>query len=168
MAGMVKLTVREGTHGRGVFAEEPIQKGTVILRYGGPFLRYADTTPQTYAVQVGPDLYLGASGGLDDYVNHCCDPNCGLVINAPTDVTLVAVRDIAAGEEIFFDYSTTMAEDDFEMPCHCGAAACRKLIRDGKHLPEEVWERYERLGILPGYVRRSRAQMVEIAPNVKK
>jgi uncharacterized protein len=164
---MAKLAVREGTHGRGVFAEEPIRKGDLVLRYGGPSLRYKDTTPQTYAIQVGPDLYLGASGGPDDYVNHCCEPNCGLLINSPSDVTLIAIRDIEAGEEIFFDYSTTMDEDDFEMLCHCGAPACRRLVRDGKHLPDDVWTRYERLGILPGYVRRSRRQTVEIAPNVK-
>jgi hypothetical protein len=164
---MAKLAVREGTHGRGVFAEEPISKGTLVLRYGGPFLRYKDTTPQTYAVQVGSDLYLGASGGLDDYVNHCCDPNCGLVINSATDVVLIAVRDIVAGEEVFFDYSATMDEDDFEMPCYCGATGCRRLVRDGKHLPDEVWQRYERLGILPEYVRRSRAQMLQAAANAK-
>ena len=157
---MVRLDVREGKHGRGVFAREPIRKGATVLRYAGPFLRYADTTPLTYAVQIAPDLYLGASGGPDDYVNHCCEPNCGLVIRSPEDVTLVAIRDVATGEEITFDYSTTMDEDDFQMPCHCGVPSCRKLIRDGKHLPEEVWDRYAGDDILPGYVRQSRAQML--------
>ena len=160
MTGMVRLDVREGTHGRGVFTEEAIRQRATVLRYAGPFLRYADTTPQTYAVQVAPDLYLGASGGPDDYVNHCCEPNCGLVIRSPDDVTLVAIRDIAAGEEITFDYATTMDEDDFQMPCHCGVPSCRKLVRDGKHLPGDIWERYARLDILPEYVRQSRAQML--------
>ena len=155
---MVDLIVKEGTHGRGVFTRASIAVGTKVLRYGGPFLRYRDTTPQTYAVQIGPDLYLGGSGGMDDYVNHCCEPNCGLVIEG-TVVDLIALREIEPGEELFFDYSTTMEEDDFEMQCHCGAPACRKVVRDGKHLPEEVWERYAQLGVVPGYVRESRGRM---------
>lgn len=164
---MVKVTVKEGTHARGVFAEGPIASGAQVLRYAGPFLRYRETTPQTYAVQIGRDLYLGASGGPDDYVNHSCDPNCGLVIAGPDNVTLVAIRDISAGEEICFDYSTTMDEDDFEMCCHCGVPGCRKLIRDGKHLPEDVWRRYAPLGILPDYVRQSRAQLIASPAFVK-
>jgi uncharacterized protein len=155
---MVELIVREGTHGRGVFTREGIPAGTKVLRYGGPLLRYRDTTPQTYAVQIGPNLYLGGSGGIDDYVNHCCEPNCALLMEG-TVVDLVAIREIAAGEELFFDYSTTMDEDDFEMTCHCGAPSCRKLVRDGKHLPDDVWERYAQLHMLPGYVRESRRRL---------
>ena len=158
----MKLVVKEGKAGRGVFAGEAIHAGALIIRFTGPFLRYADTTPQTYALQVGPDLYIGASGGFDDYVNHSCEPNAGMKIAGEgTDVTvhLHAIRDIAEGEEIFFDYSTTMAEDDFEMPCRCGAPSCRGLVRDGKHLPDETWERYLRSGILPNYVIESRQRV---------
>lgn len=155
----MNLVVKEGKAGRGVFAARSIPAGELIVRFTGPFLRYADTTPQTYALQVGPDLYIGASGGFDDFINHSCDPNAGMHIRGEgKDVTvhLHAVRDIVEAEEICFDYSTTMAEDDFEMPCRCGAAACRGLVRDGKHLPDAVWERYLELGILPAYVVESR------------
>jgi hypothetical protein len=51
-----------------------------------------------------------------------------------------------------------MAEDDFEMTCRCGSTRCRGLVRDGKHLPEDVWRRYVALGIIPDYVQRSREQ----------
>jgi hypothetical protein len=101
-------------------------------------------------VQIGPDRYLGPSGGADDYVNHSCDPNSGLKIRGTT-VDLVAIRNIEPGEEITWDYSTTMDEDDWEMDCRCGAASCRKRIRDFKQLPVPVRERYIRLGIVPQY-----------------
>lgn len=154
----MKLRIGEGAHGRGVFADEPIIKGTRIIRFTGPFLRYADTTPATFALQIGPDLYIGASGGPDDFINHSCEPNSGIMIEGTT-AELYAIRDIAAAEEIFFDYSTTLDEDDFTMSCLCGAPSCRKVVGDGKHLPQQVWQRYCELGIIPEYVRISRKQL---------
>jgi SET domain len=148
--GRMKLFVADGVAGRGVFAAEPFAAGAHLLDFTGPLLRYHQTNAQTLALQIGPDLYLGASGEMDDCVNHNCDPNAGLRI-AGLEVELIALRDIAAGQEICFDYSTTMDEDDFEMPCRCGAAACRKIIRDFKHLPADLKRRYAALGIVPKY-----------------
>lgn len=151
----MKLAVREGTHGRGVFAGEPISDGALIACFSGPFLRYAQTSATTYALQIGPDLYIGESGGVDDLFNHSCDPNAGVKISG-TSAELRAIRDIVPGEEIAFDYSTTLDEGDFTMPCRCGSPACRHLIGDGRDLPQSVWERYMKLGILSDYVVRSR------------
>ncbi len=154
----MKLVVRRGTHGRGTFAGEPIRSGEMVLAFSGPLLHSRDTTAQTLALQIGPDLYIGASGGPDDFVNHSCEPNAGVRIEGTT-ARLYAIRDIAAGEEILFDYSTIIDEDDFTMACLCGSKACRKTVSDGKYLPDEVWNRYEELGIIPEYVRRSRAAL---------
>jgi hypothetical protein len=146
----MKLIVKNGVAGRGVFAAEPIRRGSLILKFTGPLLRYDQTTPATLAVQIGPDLYLGGSGGMDDLVNHGCDPNSALRIDG-TNVELFALRDIALDEEICFDYSTTMDEDDFEFDCRCGSANCRKVIGDFKHLPPELRRRYAELGAVPEY-----------------
>jgi SET domain-containing protein len=146
----MKLIVKQGIAGRGVFAWEPITRGTQIIAFTGPLLRYKDTTPKTLALQIGQDLYLGASGHADDYINHSCKPNCGLQI-AGLDVRLIALRDIATDEEICFDYSTTMNEDDFEMPCKCGSSVCRGIVGDFKHLPAELRRQYAKLGIVPEY-----------------
>jgi SET domain-containing protein len=151
------LVVKQGTHARGVFAAEPIPASTWILRFSGPFLHYAETSPETYALQIGPDLYVGASGGPDDFVNHSCVPNAGIRIEGTT-TDLFAIRDIAAGEEILFDYSTTLDEHDFVMDCRCGSPSCRRRIGDGRDLPDEVWQRYLMLEILPDYVRKSRGR----------
>ncbi len=153
----MKLEVREGTDGRGVFAGERIPAGARIARFSGPFLRYAQTSATTYALQIGPDLYIGESGGVDDLFNHSCDPNAGVKISG-TSAELRAIRDIAPGEEIVFDYSTTLDEGDFTMPCRCGSPACRGLIGDGRDLPQEVWDRYRERGILADYVVQSRGK----------
>jgi uncharacterized protein len=146
----MKLTVANGVSGRGVFAQSAIDAGAFLIKFTGPLLRYEQTSPQTLALQIAPDLYLGASGQMDDLINHSCDPNAGLIIRG-TDVSLIAIRDIAAGEEIFFDYSTTMDEDDFELICQCGHPTCRGVVRDFKHLPDSRKRCYADLGIVPEY-----------------
>src|ERR1700722_16781725 len=41
----MKLIVKEGISGRGVFAEESIKSGATILHFTGPLLRYQQPTP---------------------------------------------------------------------------------------------------------------------------
>lgn len=118
-------------HGRGVFARQPIAAGEAILPFGGPKRRRAELLPDEYHLQIGEDLYLGASGEADDYVNHSCDPNAGF----RDGLVLVARRDIAVDEEITWDYSTAIDEDDFAgFACGCGAAGCRGSVRSFRHL----------------------------------
>jgi cephalosporin-C deacetylase len=161
-----QLTVRPCDTGHGVFATASIPADSDLIRYHGPLLRYAQTSPETLAVQVGPDLYLGASGGPDDFVNHSCSPNAGLVIVGEdgADVRLVALRDIKPGEQVTFDYSTTMDEDDFEFDCRCGAAGCRGRMRDFKHLPAELKQRYAERGVVPAYNLRYVGQEQDMQP----
>jgi len=118
-------------HGRGVFAQEPILAGETILTFSGPLLKRAEVRDEDYHLQVGADLYLGASGEADDYVNHSCDPNAGF----RASLVLVARRDIAVGEEITWDYSTAIDEEDFPgFVCSCGASTCRGAVRSFRHL----------------------------------
>lgn len=155
----MRLEIRNGTDGRGVFAGEPIAEGALIAQFTGPFLRYEQTSAATYALQIGPDLYIGESGGVDDLFNHSCDPNAGVMIPGRS-AELRAIRNISTGEEIAFDYSTTLDEGDFTMDCRCGSPSCRGVIGDGRDLPADVWRRYHELGILPAYVVESRAKKV--------
>lgn len=125
-------------HGRGVFARDPIHAGEPILVFSGPLLKRAEVREEDYHLQVGADLYLGASGAADDYVNHSCEPNAGF----RDDLVLVARRDIGPGEEITWDYSTAIDEDDFPgFACCCGAAACRGAVRSFRHLDPGIRER---------------------------
>lgn len=79
--------------------------------------------------QVGDDLYSGPRAGvvtdIADYMNHSCDPNVWFV----GDDTMVAMRDIAAGEEITYDYATSECAEHFAMQCRCRTPKCRGQVR---------------------------------------
>ena len=125
-------------HGKGVFAAVAIEAGADILTFTGPLLQRGQFHSGDYHLQIGDNLYLGASGKADDYVNHSCEPNAGF----GKGLTLVALRDITRGEEITWDYSTAIDEEDFDgFPCQCGAAACRGVIVSYRALSEDGRER---------------------------
>ena len=94
---------------------------------------------------------MGPSGGLNDFLNHLCNPNSGLKIEGKR-VTLIAIKNIKKGKEIKWDYSTTMDEDDWELDCKCGSKNCRKRIKDFKYLPKKLRQKYIKLRIVPEYI----------------
>ncbi|MDX1253283.1 MAG: SET domain-containing protein-lysine N-methyltransferase [Gammaproteobacteria bacterium] len=135
---MAKIILKtSAAHGKGVFASEPIAAGEAILTFSGPVWRRSEADFTTYHLQIGEDLYLGPSSGLDDYVNHCCQPNSGF----REGLDLVALRAIQPGEEITWDYSTAIDEADFEgFPCGCGASSCRGRVVSFRDLPHTEQE----------------------------
>ncbi|MGB7599172.1 MAG: SET domain-containing protein-lysine N-methyltransferase, partial [Candidatus Sulfotelmatobacter sp.] len=60
--------------------------------------------------------------GMGAYLNHSCDPNCE-VDEIKNRVWILAIRNIAAGEELLWDYN--LYDDDDPAPCHCGSPKCR-------------------------------------------
>jgi uncharacterized protein len=56
-------------------------------------------------LQVGLDAFKLPNGSLDDFTNHSCDPNTGIRLTDRGTIVL-ALRDIAAHEELTYDYST--------------------------------------------------------------
>ena len=126
--------------GRGLFADEAITKAAPILRLSGPELALNEVralgAAAANALQIGINRYLY----LDEpgrFANHACVPNAAVV----DDRQLVAIREIRAGEEICFDYSTTIS-DGWTMECRCGAAECRGLIVAFQLLPEPLRRRF--------------------------
>ena len=155
------------THlGKAVFAAEPFAAGQTIVRFSGPQVS-ATRVPQRLAgsadrfVQIGPDRWLGPSGRIDDLINHSCSPNAGLRFE-DDGIFLVAIRAIAAGEEVAWDYSTTVADDGWSMACLCGSAECRGVVRGFATLGEarQQWYRDQRLvapHLIASTVRKSKA-----------
>ena len=118
-------------HGKGVFAALPIEQGEEVLTFTGPLLSRAELNPRDYHLQIGESSYLGPSGEADDYVNHSCAPNTGF----NDGLSLMTLRAIAEHEEITWDYSTAIDEEDFPgFPCRCGAPECRNTVRSFRHL----------------------------------
>jgi hypothetical protein len=122
--------------GRGVFATGNFNVGQFVLEFVGD-IRDIDTfSDLTYALQVGPKDFMTASGGIDDYVNHSCDPNTGIRLEDGR-IILFALRTIKSGEEITFDYATTQEGGFWTMNCCCESPACRMTIGDFSDLPSE-------------------------------
>ena len=106
------------------------------------------TAETDYYLQIDANLFMGPSGKLDDYVNHSCEPNCGIKIGGD-GVKLIAIVPIDAGHQITFDYSTTMHNFDYEMTCACGSNNCRRQIKNFAELPAKIQANYIKLGIVP-------------------
>jgi uncharacterized protein len=149
---------------RGVFATRSFRPGQVILGFSGPVLNHDEVLAlggdRVYALQIGANEYLDTMPP-GRYANHSCDPNAGIV----NDRMLIALRSVEVGEEIQFDYSTTMSRDHWTMECRCGRPTCRRVILDFHHLPPITQNRYLQLGIVQRFIvnevrRRSPARRV--------
>ncbi len=131
-------------HGSGAFAVRPIPKGTRVVEYTGKRIsqeeadaRYNDLEMErhhTFLFSVDEQTVIDATDEGSDarYINHSCDPNCESV-NEDGRIFIDAIRDIAAGEELFFDYAYERdgeedAEDEQRYACRCGVPTCRKTI----------------------------------------
>jgi SET domain-containing protein len=128
-------------HGRGVFALANIKKGTRILEYLGDRVshdaadkRYEDhdeTDNHTFLFIVDKNTVIDAAVGGNDarFINHQCAGNCESVI-VHRRVFIDATRDIAAGEELGYDYEIGRDKDDPPnvdeiYACRCGSPKCR-------------------------------------------
>jgi hypothetical protein len=131
--------------GWGVYAREWIRAGELLSVWAGEIingeqLARISSGERRYAVQVEEDLYLLTVREPEtaDFINHCCNPNAGL----SGQLALVALRDIAPGEEICFDYAMTDGSVYDEFPCACGASNCRGRVTGNDWMRPELWQRY--------------------------
>lgn len=139
---------------RGVFARRPIRSGEPILRFGGEVLPLSRISDFTHVLEIDTGLFLGPSGAADDYINHSCDPNCAVSIDTG-GAWLVAVSDIAEGDELTFDYSTVLVTDPTEFPCSCDSSVCRRRITAFAKLPPREQRRLFEQGMVPGFALRA-------------
>jgi uncharacterized protein len=128
---------RSPTQGMGLFATGPLFAGDLVVTTGGRILPFESLLSHElpgHPIQVETHWVLAPFDPrqLDGIfvVNHSCDPNLGV----RGQLSLVALRAIAAGEELTFDYSMTDSDPEgqetFAMDCLCGATHCRKRITD--------------------------------------
>jgi len=144
-----------GPKGLGVFAARNFGSGERVLRFEGTLLQAQSVADFTHAIQVDADRFLGPSGGMDDYVNHSCAPNCRLV-STPPGLELFALRPIMSGEELSFDYSTCLVFEPSLPLCFCGTERCRGRIDAFWSLAPAVRRRYREQSAVPGFVLASR------------
>ncbi len=142
---IIKKTPR---HGRGVFAARKIKKDEVIAAFDGAIYDagHEDWSDDLYnhAIQYGEQQWRD-SKGIARLVNHSCDPNCGI-----RDLfKVVAMRDIAPGEEVTWDYGMT-ENYTWRMKCTCGSSLCRKTIGAYRTMPPAIRRKYK--GYISGWL----------------
>jgi SET domain-containing protein len=141
-------------HGRGVYATRDIAAKTRIIEYVGELVDKKESEKR------GVKLHAEAqkSGGAAVYIftlskrwdidgdvpwntarliNHSCDPNCEAWIEG-RKIFIYALRDIAAGEELSFDYGFDVDCHE-DHPCRCGAEQCVGYI-----VSQSQWDELKR------------------------
>ena len=116
-------------HAAGCYTTIPIRKGARVAEYTGPRMtkteaddRYEDL-PITYLFGLGDGSVVIDGHCMAMFINHSCEPNCETQ-EIRGRVWIKAIRKIAAGEEITYDYCLYDGGDD-EAACNCGAKKCR-------------------------------------------
>jgi len=136
---------------RGLFAGRAFSEGEFVFRFTGPAIGFADALAKGEAesnpLQIGPNLYIDTEApGV--FTNHSCEPNVGI----RDACEVYALHEIQRGEELRFDYSTTMSERHWTMRCLCGTPSCRGIIGDFHDLPEDLQLRYLAMGIVQPFI----------------
>ena len=116
-------------HGSGGFARLDIAAGARIVEYLGrkidkqESLRQCELdNPYIFSITEEYDLDGNVEWNPARLLNHSCGPNAEAQ-DFDERIWIVALRDIAAGEEITFNYNYDL-QDYREHPCRCGAANC--------------------------------------------
>lgn len=149
--------------GHGSFALEFIAAGEVVAAFGGRCVsrHELDLLPadqQSRSIQIEDELFLAGAPEPEpaDFVRHSCEPNCGMHGNT----VVVALRDIAPGEQVTFDLAMANGSDFDEFECQCGTASCRGKVTGGDWMLPELQLRYR--GSFSPYLRARIASLVNI------
>jgi SET domain-containing protein len=128
-------------HAAGCYTTTDIRKGARVAEYTGHRIgkKEADAAyeeaPVTYLFGLGDGEIVIEGHGVAMFINHSCDANCE-TSEEKDRVWIKALRKIAAGEEITYDYCLYDGGDD-EAICNCGAVKCRGTM----YSPEEIKRR---------------------------
>jgi len=132
---------RSGVHGKGVFALQPIARGERVITYEGELITWDEAQRRhphdpeqpdhTFFFHIDDEHVIdgNVNGNAARWINHSCAPNC-IADDSDGRVRVLALRDIAAGEELFYDYGLISDERytaklKRRYACWCGAPDCR-------------------------------------------
>lgn len=131
---------RSPIHGTGGFARRAIPAGTRFIEYVGEKISKSESLQRCsanneyiFTLTEELDLDGNVAGNPARFINHSCAPNCEAEQDGER-ILIFALRDIAAGEELSFNYGYDL-EDYREHPCQCGAPNCVGFI-----VAEELFE----------------------------
>jgi len=136
---------RSSIHAWGVFADEKISKGDMIVEYRGVLIsnRVCEKREKEYEKsKVGSDYMFRIDkevvcdatyqGNVARFINASCDPNCFtkiVTIDGTKRIIISAKKDIKPGEELVYDYMFPLEYDEKKrIPCHCGTSKCKGFM----------------------------------------
>ena len=135
-------------HGQGGFARTAIPAHTQVIEYVGDRITKAESRRRCelenhfiFTLDEEWDLDGNVDHNPARFINHSCQPNCEAQ-DIEGRIWIVACRDIAAGEELSFNYGYDL-EDYRDHPCRCGAPGCVGYI-----VAEEFFEDVRRKATL--------------------
>jgi uncharacterized protein len=137
-------TRRSGVHGKGVFAVQPLAEGETLIEYIGEVINWKEALRRhphdpkdpnhTFYFHIDEKHVIDAKvgGNSSRWINHSCKPNCEADEEGGR-VFIKALRNIDAGEELFYDYGLIIDAKYTkkllaEYPCWCGAKKCRGTL----------------------------------------
>jgi SET domain-containing protein len=127
------LEVRSTGQSFGLFSKSSIVKGDTILVLKGMITQ----KPSKYSIQLDPFTHLEVPEGSHSlhceeypwkFLNHHCQPNAAVDV---VQKNLIALKDIASGAEICFDYNST--EYELAAPFYCECSNQKILIQGSKY-----------------------------------
>lgn len=171
--------------GWGLFARRAIAPGETVLELDlsderrVEVLSWDDVEDEQHnrCVAIAPRWYFYVSKQSPLwFLNHSCDPSAAfkdwMLPVGDVRMPLAALRPIAPGEQVTFDYSLTITSDDgltdddeYSMDCLCGEPNCRKTLKSFVRLPREL-QRKELLrrtpfsGTIPAFVLNEAPELV--------
>jgi len=129
-----KFRVGKSRTGFGLFATEPIKKGERIVEYVGMILNDVEAEKKKhnkYLFDVRKNKTIDGTPrwNVARYANHSCDPNAESEEDRRARIYISAIRSIAPGEEITFDYGEEyVAEHITPYGCRCSSCELKKEL----------------------------------------
>ena len=151
--------------GKGVFTKKNISQGKRICFLEGKICPLEEmiqivnegTEELSDPLGIDDELYIDLDELFRTF-NHSCEPNT--FIKGKNE--LIALRDIQKGEEITYDYSTTMNENEEKIKkagrtlwtctCNCNSPLCRRIIDQFSTLPKERQMFYIKNQFMPEFM----------------
>ena len=160
-AGGRRIQVRRsGVHGKGVYALVDLAEGETLIEYTGEVITWDEAQRRhphdpadpnhTFYFHIDDGHVIDAKhgGNSSRWINHSCSPNCEAEETPEGRVFIRALRNIPAGEELFYDYGLVIDEPytkalKAEYPCWCGSPQCRGTLlapKRGRRAPGHAAE----------------------------
>jgi uncharacterized protein len=132
--------------GLGLFATQPIKKGTKIIRYFGPLLdsknEKHDAIENKYLFQISKRWTVDGSirKNVARYINHSCKPNAESDVNpGKKKIIIRSIKKIEPGEEINYDYGTEYFKEYLKpIGCKCDACEAKRAKKRAKLRAEKA------------------------------